>query len=252
VVLPFRPRVAGQAVSGPRLEGHLRRPPGAGPAAAKAHPRRRQERDANDGPEHRRIAVPADLRARRVAQNEHLDERVIKFIQDNPSWLDGNSKEYKGLDKTADRRAWKHVSDVMRKIDTINDIHKRIIAGIVGVGAAAAFIQSAQQSNVITGKDLLLKYDKTMKTVEKFKLHEFAILNESVFRFLDNAELKKNEKKLVAENLGKYVDFLSKNSEALANFTTIFEKDTYIGAASFMVINAPKVYNTLNDYVEAL
>ena len=186
------------------------------------------------------------------AEGEHLDERVIKFIQDNPSWLDGNSKEYKGLDKTADRRAWKHVSDVMRKIDTINDIHKRIIAGIVGVGAAAAFIQSAQQSNIITGKDLLLKYDKTMKTVEKFKLHEFAILNESVFRFLENAELKKNEKKTVAENLGKYIDFLSNNSEALANFTTIFEKDTYIRAASFMVINAPKVYNTLNDYVEAL
>ena len=186
------------------------------------------------------------------AEGEHLDERVIKFIQDNPSWLDGNSKEYKGLDKTADRRAWKHVSDVMRKIDTINDIHKRIIAGIVGVGAAAAFIQSAQQSNIITGKDLLLKYDKTMKTVEKFKLHEFAILNESVFRFLDNAELKKNEKKLVAENLGKYVDFLSKNSEALANFTTIFEKDTYIRANSFMVINAPEVYNKLNEYVDAL
>ena len=122
----------------------------------------------------------------------------------------------------------------------------------MGVGAAAAFIQSALQHNAITGKDLLLKYDKTIKTVEKYQLHEFAILNESVFRFLENAELKKNEKKTVAENLGKYIDFLSNNSEALANFTTIFEKDTYIRAASFMVINAPKVYNTLNDYVEAL
>ena len=186
------------------------------------------------------------------AVSEHLDDRVVDFIQDNPTWLDGNNREYKGLDKTADRRAWKHVSDVIHKVDTITDIHKRIIAGIVGVGAAAAFIQSALQHNAITGKDLLLKYDKTIKTVEKYQLHEFAILNESVFRFLENAELKKNEKKTVAENLGKYIDFLSNNSEALANFTTIFEKDTYIRAASFMVINAPKVYNTLNDYVEAL
>ena len=186
------------------------------------------------------------------AVSEHLDDRVVDFIQDNPTWLDGNNREYKGLDKTADRRAWKHVSDVIHKVDTITDIHKRIIAGIVGVGAAAAFIQSALQHNAITGKDLLLKYDKTIKTVEKYQLHEFAILNESVFRFLENAELKKNEKKTVAENLGKYIDFLSNNNEALANFTTIFEKDTYIRAASFMVINAPKVYNTLNDYVEAL
>ena len=102
---------------------------------------------------------------------EGLDERVINFIQDNPTWLDGNSdnKEYKGLEKSADRRAWKHVSDVMLKVDTIKDIHKRTIAGIVGVGAAAAFIQSAMQHNAITGKDLLLKYDKTMKTVEKYQ-----------------------------------------------------------------------------------
>ena len=183
---------------------------------------------------------------------EHLDERVIDFIQDNPTWLDGNSHEYKGLDKTADRRAWKHVSDVMLKVDTITDIHKRIIAGIVGVGAAAAFIQSAQQHNVITGKDLLLKYDKTMKTVQNYQLHEFAILNESVFRFLDNAKLKEREKKTAADSLAKYVDFLSNHSEALANFTTIFEKGTYVRATSFMVLNASKVYDKLNDFVDTL
>ena len=64
------------------------------------------------------------------AAGEGLDERVINFIQDNPTWLDGNSdnKEYKGLEKSADRRAWKHVSDVMLKVDTIKDIHKRTIA----------------------------------------------------------------------------------------------------------------------------
>jgi hypothetical protein len=56
----------------------------------------------------------------------------------------------------------------MLKIHSIKDIHKRIIAGIVGAGAAAAFIRSAQQSDAITGKDLLMKYDKTMKRVEKF------------------------------------------------------------------------------------
>ena len=93
------------------------------------------------------------------AAGEGLDERVINFIQDNPTWLDGNSdnKEYKGLEKSADRRAWKHVSDVMLKVDTIKDIYKRTIAGFVGVGAAAAFRQSAMQHNAITGKDLLLK-----------------------------------------------------------------------------------------------
>ncbi len=188
------------------------------------------------------------------AAGQNLDERVINFIQDNPTWLDGDSTEYKGLDKSADRRAWKHVSDIMLKVDTINDVHKRIIAGIVGVGAAAAFIQSAQQRKVITGKDLLLKYDKTMKTVEKYQLHEYAILNESVFRFLENAKLNEREKKLVGENLGKYLDYLRsmKKKEALANFTSIFEKGAYEKAIAFMVVNATEVYNMLNEFVESL
>ena len=188
------------------------------------------------------------------AAGQNLDERVINFIQDNPTWLDGDSTEYKGLDKSADRRAWKHVSDIMLKVDTINDVHKRIIAGIVGVGAAAAFIQSAQQRKVITGKDLLLKYDKTMKTVEKYQLHEYAILNESVFRFLENAKLNEREKKLVGENLGKYLDYLRsmKKKEALANFTSIFEKGSYEKAIAFMVVNATEAYNMLNEFVESL
>ena len=192
------------------------------------------------------------------AAGQGLDERVINFIQDTPIWLDGDSgnkkNDYMGLDKSADRRAWKRVSDIMLKVDTIQDIHKRIIAGVVGAAAAAAFIRSAQQRNVITGKDLLLKYEKTMKTVEKYQLHEFAILNESVFRFLENGKLEEREKKLAAKNLGQYIDFFRKNKkkEALANFTSIFEKGTYEQAIVFMVVNAPEVYNMLNKFVEEL
>lgn len=188
------------------------------------------------------------------AVGEGLDERVVNFIQENPTWLDGDTKEYKGLDKSADRRAWKHVSDIMRKVDVINDIHKRIIAGIVGVGAAAAFIRSAQQRTIITGKDLLLKYDKTMKTVEKYQLHEFAILNESVFRFLENTTLNEREKKVAAESLGKYINYLhtKKKREALANFTAIFDKGTYEKAIAFMVVNATVVYEMLNQFVDSL
>ena len=188
------------------------------------------------------------------AVGQRLDERVVNFIQDNPTWLDGDTKEYKGLDKSADRRAWKHLSDVMLKVDAIQDIHKRIIAGIVGVGAAAAFIQSVQKSNIITGKDLLQNYEKTMKTVEKYKLHEFAILNESIFRYLENAQLNEREKKFVAESLGNYINFLrtKKKREALANFTNIFEKGTYEKAVAFMVVNATQVYDMLNEYVDTL
>ena len=188
-----------------------------------------------------------------------LDERVINFIQDNPTWLDGDEGDnkkhgFQGLDKSADRRAWKKVSDIMLQIDSIKDIHKRIIAGIVGAGAAAVFIRNVLQNNAISGKDLLMKYDKTIKTVEKYQLHEFAILNESIFRFLENAKLDEREKKLAAKNLRQYIDWLrtNKKKEALANFTSIFERGTYNEAIVFMVVNASDVYEMLTDFVEKL
>ena len=188
-----------------------------------------------------------------------LDSRVINFIQNNPTWLDGdegaNQKhEYQGLTKIAERRAWERVSDIMLKVESIKDIHKRIIAGIVGAAAAAAFIQSAMKDNVITGKDLLLKYEKTMKTVEKYQLHEFAILNESVFRFLENTQFNERNKALACKNFAQYINWLEsqKKKEVLANFTSIFENGNYPGAITFMVVNARDVYNMLTEFVKKL
>ena len=59
----------------------------------------------------------------------------------------------------------------MLKVDDIKDIHQAAsMLASLGAGATAAFIQKCQQRHAITGKDLLLKYDKTMKTVEKYQL----------------------------------------------------------------------------------
>lgn len=187
-----------------------------------------------------------------------LDERVINFIQDNPTWLDGDpsvkAQTYAGLEKSADRRAWKKVSDIMLNISTITDVHKRIIAGVVGAAAAAAFVRSASQKKVITGKDLLLDYEKTMRKISKYKLHEYAVLNESVFRFLDNQQLAPKEAKIVSKSLSMYIGYLkgAKKKEALANFTSIFEKGTYTNALTFIVSKCDGVYETLVNFVEEL
>jgi hypothetical protein len=75
-----------------------------------------------------------------------------------------------------------------------------------------------------------------------------------VFRFLENTTLNEREKKVAAENLGQYVTFLraKKKREALANFTTIFDKGTYEKAIAFMVVNAAEVYDMLNEFVDSL
>ena len=72
VVLPLCPRRTGQKVRGAGLEGEFGRLPGAGPAAAEPHPAGGQQRDAADLAELRRVAVPADARAGRVARHEQI------------------------------------------------------------------------------------------------------------------------------------------------------------------------------------
>lgn len=193
------------------------------------------------------------------AEKNGLDARVTEFIQGNPTWLDGDAcgrkkGVFQGLEKSADRRAWKKVSDIMLKVDVVKDIHKRIVAGVVGADAAAAFVRSAASSKMVTGRDLLLKFAKTIKMVEKMQLHECAMLNESVFRFLEHAKLEGAEKQLAAKNLGLYVGWLQSKGkkEALANFTTIFEKGTYEEALSFIVVEAADVYRLLKEFVEKL
>jgi len=71
-MLPLCPRRTGQDVGGAGLKGEFGRLPGAGPAAAEPHPARGQQRDAADLAERRRIAVPADPRAGRVARHEQV------------------------------------------------------------------------------------------------------------------------------------------------------------------------------------
>jgi hypothetical protein len=80
------------------------------------------------------------------------------------------------------------------------------------------------------------------------------MLNESIFRYLENVKLEDREKKIAGRNLRQYIAWLctNKKKEALANFTSIFEKGTYSEAIVFMVVNASDVYDMLNTFVEKL
>ncbi|MDO4510201.1 MAG: AAA family ATPase [Bacteroidales bacterium] len=192
------------------------------------------------------------------AMEHKLDDRVVNFIQSSPSWLDGGDEAQKqqaqGLDKTPDRRAWKKVSDIMRNIDTIDDVHKLILAGVIGTAATVAFVRHTLRAGNITGKDLLTKYVSSMKKVQKFELHELAQLNESIFLYLEHTDLGEREKNVVAKNLTAYVEWLADNKqrEALANFTSIFEKGSYTKALTFMLVYARNVYDHMIDYIDQI
>nr|CAE22478.1 hypothetical protein [Streptoalloteichus tenebrarius] len=72
-VLPRGPRRAGQDVGRPRRQLQLVHPPLLADTALEPHEARRQQRHPDHGrAEHRRVAVPADGRAGRVAGDERL------------------------------------------------------------------------------------------------------------------------------------------------------------------------------------
>ena len=191
-----------------------------------------------------------------AAENK-LDVRVIDFIRHNPKMLDGDGSTDnpdRGLDKTPDRRAWKKVSDCIAPIVQLDDIHKKIIAGIVGPIATQAFFSFLTTTRILSGQDLLLNYPSHKTALRKYRLHEMAMVNESIFRFLEVTELTAEQKETAAANLKLYVKDLEKKqrNEELAHFASFFEKESYPNAISFILTQANEVYETVIQFIQNL
>ncbi len=191
------------------------------------------------------------------ASTNQLDPRVIDFIRHNPKMLDGDGSADnpdRGLDKTPDRRAWKKVSDCIAPIEQLGDLHKKLIAGIVGPIATQAFFSFLTTNRILSGQDILLNYAKNKSALRKYHLHEMAMVNESIFRFLEVNELTAEQTKSAADNLKLYVNDLEKShrNEELAHFASFFEKESYPNAISFILTEANEVYDTVIQFVQNL
>lgn len=192
------------------------------------------------------------------ASGSGLDERVVSFIQDSPSWLDGNEGDGRsvdtGLERTPDRRSWHKVSDTINGLSNLSPIHQKTIAGIVGIAAAAKFVAFTSSNQIISGRDVLLNFDKVSSRLLKYKVHELAQVNDSIYRYLESSTLVGDEKKLVGANLSAYINLVEngKQKEALAHFASQFSKGTYQKAVAFIMAEAPGVFSTLMSYIKSL
>ena len=189
------------------------------------------------------------------ASRNKLDSRVINFIQANPEFLDSAVVAEKfdtGLEKTPDRRAWKKVSDILKPKKKLSEVHKKLVAGIVGTPAAVKFFDFASGKQILPAKDILMNFSKSKSVVEKYEIHQLSQLNDSVFRFLQTSQLSENEENTVAENLLLYFKLLEKNNqkEAIAHFASYFEKTDYPKAISFIMMDVSEVYSKIMDFID--
>lgn len=189
------------------------------------------------------------------ASQAGIDKHVTEFIENNNRMLDGDgaaTESSSSLEKTPDRRGWERVSDILRNTPTITGTTKKVVAGIVGAKAAAEFFESFNQSSVISAESVLKDFDRQKSTLEKYPVHDLAIINESIFRCIENGKQGTGDK--AAENLLKYMNWLvlGGKRESMAHFCSIFEGSTYTKANLFMMSKAPKCFKTITDFIKNL
>lgn len=188
------------------------------------------------------------------AKKKDVDVRVINFIRDNGQWLDGDpnmeEEEDTGLDKTPDRRAWKRVSDVIKGIPNLSNTDVKLISGIIGVKATNLFIVQMAQVKAVDVRDLLDDFDKYVPAFAKYKMHDFQIINEDIFQYLEVTKFDSVKAKTIAQNISRYISFLESENknEVLASLANLFQQDRYDDAIEFIMGNCPKVARKLFNY----
>jgi len=192
------------------------------------------------------------------ADKSNIDSRVIQFIQKNKHFLDSDniSTTYKdgfflSLSKSPDRRAWERVSDLIKNLDSLGEIHIKTIAGIVGLQAALAFKKSMEEFMKVTVEQILLQFEKYKGKLKDFVLHEFVYLNEQIIYWIQGEHFDKSDKKMMLTNLNSYLQILkkSKMNEALAHFASLLENVKFGRASSIILVDSPDIMITIEEYI---
>lgn len=188
------------------------------------------------------------------AEREGLDERVVGFISANPEILDRSSdtKEEQGLEKDPDRRAWEKVARMLENIPNPMPVHQKIVAGIVGVQAAAMLFASFRKAE-LTPTDLLTDFNKARKILDMFELHQFSLLNEALARFFETDKADTLDRESVKKNLKAYHDYLLTNSrEAYAHFVSLLDGTGYKKMLLLINKEMPATYKQIVSFINSL
>lgn len=191
------------------------------------------------------------------ADRQKLDARITEFISANPDMLDGMDlrKEDAGLEKSPDRRAWERVAKILSSVEKPAQIHKEMIAGIVGMKAAVKLFETFSSDKLLSAKEILTGDFKKCETIFKlYTLPNFAATNDSIFRYLETEKIDDAQKKKVSANLEKYFDYLNKNGkrEAVAHLANIYAGGMYPNAIAFVVSDCFTLYEKLTEFISSI
>ncbi len=183
-----------------------------------------------------------------------LDERILNFISANPELLDrsADTKEDQGLDKDPDRRAWEKVARLMENIPNPLPVHQKVVAGIIGVQAAAQLFLSFRKDD-LSPIDLLTDFKKAKKSLDKYELHQLSLLNDALARFFETDKADTLDREMVRKNLKAYHDYLLKNNrEGYAHFVSLIDGTSYKKMLLLINKEMPDTYKQIVEFIQTL
>jgi hypothetical protein len=185
------------------------------------------------------------------AASNGIDPRIISFIEKNSDCLDGEISTDGGLNKTADRRSWERVSEIIKTEDSIDGTLEKLIAGITGVKAALRFSNFLKENSGVSPSVILSGFDECKNGLEELSLHELSDLNEGFFRVIELEENQEMIKKYTA-NLEKYIRWLNDTGrgEAIAHWATVFEGNLYPKTKVAVLSYSSYIFETVIDFVK--
>ncbi len=195
------------------------------------------------------------------ADKSKLDKRVIHFLQKNPSFLDGDdaTELYKdniagSLSKSPDRRAWERVARFIQPLGELSDLHIKIIAGMVGMQAAAQFRKSLASILKVSPEQVLLEFEKHKARLKKLKLEELIVLNEQIVLWINGGHHEAFDKKMVLKNLEQYLLWLKseKQNEALAHFASLLEDQKFGKVTGWVLVESATALKVLEEFIRGI
>ena len=182
----------------------------------------------------------------------------INFIEEHPDELEKNVDINKGtFDKTPDRRAWVRVSGLLKgmSINTDTDMNRlaKMITGVIGARSASMFIQSLNQSRMLTAREVLRDFAACQNELASYTMPQIAIINEGIYQTLELG-VNRDESEAVGRNLVRYIHWMLSNGrqEAIAHFASFFENATYPNANAYIMMDCREALQLINQMISNL
>lgn len=150
------------------------------------------------------------------ARERKVDERIINFLLENPSFIEETDLQEFSVDDIVkpSRRTWVEYIDKLVKVGTPDDILQELLKGGVGITISTAFFKYLENDDKpLSPEDVLNDYKKNKNKIQKFMDNKegvradiLKVTLENVFAYLKKlGEDNKTVSKKQGENLIDYL-----------------------------------------------